>query len=119
MRTLTWKEREDLLVTAIEGGSNYWYMLGSEWEPFASKNEPIALSVFKALKKGENISIFDVECPDDDKIGILSLSTLKERELKMAKEEADHYQNILDDNWDAETADVWFQYVCLNELVYG
>ena len=119
MRNLTWKEREDLLVTALEGGSNSWYLLGSEWEVCRKKNEQLSLSVFEALKKGIDTTIFDVEFPDDDKIGTLSKKTLAERENKMREEQPKHYENIIDENWDAETADVWFQYVCLGEIVYG
>lgn len=119
MRNLTWKEREDLLVTALEGGSNHWYFLGNEWEVFYKKNEPIALCVFEALKKNVAITIFDVEYPDEEAIGTLSKVTLADREHKMREEQPEHYENIIDENWDAETADVWFQYVCLNELVYG
>jgi len=37
----------------------------------------------------------------------------------MRKNSPIHWMNANEDNWDAETADVWFQYVVLGEITFG
>ena len=52
-------------------------------------------------------------------LGILSMDSILEGEKKMRHDQPDHYQDILDEGWDADTADVWFQYAVLGEITFG
>jgi hypothetical protein len=112
--------REDLLVTALEGGSIYWYLLLDleMYLDYRTLNEPIAIRIFTAIEKGEKIPVFDNENPDEQ-LGILSMESIKRGEKTMKEKAPEHWENIEDDIWDAETADVWFQFVIMNEIVFG
>lgn len=121
MRKLTDQEREDLLVTALEGGSTYWYLLddiSKIQDKFQRGTTSTAEAIFKALKEGWSINIKDIE-NEEDVLGILSMDSILEGEKKMRNEEPDHYQDILDEGWDADTADAWFQYVVMGEIIFG
>jgi len=113
------KIREDLLVTALEGGSNYWYLLGIEDElDGVAPKEPAAIRVFRAVLKGRIISIYDIE-NHEVRLGEISLENFERGESTMKKEQPGHFGNILSGDWDAETADIWFQYVVMNKLIFG
>lgn len=116
--------REDMLTGAIEGGSNYWYYLSDnmcdrilEATPELDKH-PFVARMWAYLKTGKKIVIRDIE-DKSEILGKLSIADMSEREFKMAKEHPEHFSNILTENDDAETADVWLQYVLMNSIVYG
>lgn len=121
MRKLTDQEREDLLVTALEGASNYWYLLddiSKIQDKFQQGATSTSEAIFRAIKEGWSINIKDVE-NEEEVLGILSMDNILEGEKKMRHNEPDHYQDILDEGWDADTADVWFQYAVLGEITFG
>jgi hypothetical protein len=110
--------QEDLLVTALEGGSNYWYMLGnlSEIEGIA-EGEPTAIRIFIAVEQGAVIPVFDMD--SGELLGHITKETMHNAAAEMLANCPTHYADIINEGWDAETADVWFQYVVMNELVFG
>jgi hypothetical protein len=114
------KTRKDLLVTALEGGSIYWYLLLDleMYLDYRTLNEPIAIRIFTSIEKGEEIPVFDNENPDEQ-LGTLSLESIKKGEKTMKEKAPEHWEDIEYDVWDAETADVWFQFVIMNEIVFG
>jgi hypothetical protein len=114
------KTRKDLLVTALEGGSMYWYLLLDleMYLDYRTLNEPTAIRIFTAIEKGEEIPVFDNENPDEQ-LGILSMESIKRGEKTMKEKAPEHWEDIEYDIWDAETADVWFQFVIMNDLVFG
>ena len=65
-----------------------------------------------------SVDIYDIEDPDEI-LGTFNLENIKRGEEIMLKEYPKHFANILSENDDAETADVWFQLVVLGEIVYG
>lgn len=114
--------REDLLITALEGGSNYWYWL--DGIPKVRKNHKSKESlsdsekVWRAIQQGQTIAVFD--CDNQEEIlGTISKERIKIGEELMKKNSPEHWMNANEDNWDAETADVWFQYVVLGEITFG
>jgi hypothetical protein len=114
------KIREDLLVTALEGGSNYWYHLPdlSMVEKYRKPSQSMSERIWLAVRKGCVIPVHDCE-NEDEMLGEISKERIAEGEEAMKENSPEHWENANDDNWDAETADVWFQYVVLNELTYG
>jgi len=113
------KIREDLLVGALEGGSNYWYYLPDlSAIKGIKKGEPTAIRIFESVKKGAIIPVHDCE-NEDEKLGELSMESIKKGEALMKEKSPEHWKNAISDNSDAETADVWFQYVVLGELTFG
>lgn len=117
---LTNENREDLLITALEGGSNYWYLLGclTMTEMYRKPGESTAERIFRAAMKDEKIPVFDLESPHT-KLGVISRERFIEGEKLMQKEQPKHYEDIVSDSWDASTADVWLQYVVMGELVFN
>ena len=114
--------REDLLITALEGGSNYWYWLNDLGEHLKKYNRKYWLSasekIWRAVRIGQIIPVYDCENPEE-KLGEISKERIKIGEELMKKNSPEHWMNANEDNWDAETADVWFQYVVMGELPFG
>jgi len=117
------KERiGDMIVGALEGGSNYWY-----WIP---ENE--AKKIYAVTKSGafserileyvwgnrRVVAIHDAEDPDE-KLGEFSFANIKKGLKLMAKEQSEHFGDMQSESDDATTADVLFQFITLGELVYG
>lgn len=131
---ITDEQRENLLVSALEGGSNYWYCLRTDAEkeitkfvpefPTLRKETPYVELMWKAIQAGAVIPVRDVENPKDV-LGHISLASIAEGEQFMADNHSRHFTAIIDENDDAETGDVWFQLATLRnkdgkpEIVYG
>jgi len=116
---------ENVFVTALEGGSNYWYYLPDESVAKIRKVAPrntnpfVSLAIVKAiLDHGVEVGINDAE-NEDDEIGVISLKTLLEWLQKLADEMPDAFNAELNEEGDAETSDIWMQYMTLGEIVYG
>jgi hypothetical protein len=121
--TLTAERRQDMLVGALEGGSDYWCRIGHN---AISRIGFVAPSdgrttfidrVWRTISANVSIPIHDVE--DGTFLGWISLKRMDEGERLMQEHQPEHFADILGENDDAITADVWFQYVVLKELVYG
>ncbi len=109
----------NLITTAIEGGSNYWARFKSpeKWKENYKSIEDIPF-------KGD-IEVFDIET--DELLGILNLATINTG-LQLMAEGKDlkgiiiperYFDNLINDNADAETADVFMQLAVMGEIVYG
>ena len=116
---------EDIFVTALEGGSNYWYFLSEEAvkmirEAVPKSGDPhLSTSILKAILKGVNVPINDAE-NEDDVIGTISLDTMQER-LQMLADSQNKNALIrhIEEEGDADSADTVFQYLAFGEIVYG
>lgn len=116
---------EDIFVTAIEGGSNYWYFLSNDAVRLIRKAVPreeepcLSVATFKAVMKGTIIPINDVE-NEDEVIGLISLKAMADRLSKLAtSDNREHLLAHIEGNGDADSADVVFQYLAMGEVVYG
>jgi hypothetical protein len=117
---------ESIFITAIEGGSNYWYYFGessvSAVNNLCPKASGLAFSerVFTAVYDYDaKVPIFDIEDTDGEPIGILDKSKFQERLELCAKENMWAIQEEIDERGDAVSSDAVFQYLVLNDLVYG
>lgn len=111
--------RKDLLITALEGGSNYWYDLPFI-EMVEKPNDIYTMSerIFQAVCKGVEIPVHDIET--GEKLGELSMRNIRRGERTMKAEyPTTHWKDIQYGDWDATTADVWFQFIVMNEIVFG
>lgn len=125
----------DLLVSALEGGSNYWYMLESIKEP-----APGATSHYKdtlwdkdrAGAKGPGY-LHTIEIPFQDG-GALIFSDMEGDETKrytldypaivrgleiMAEKYPRHWADFVGENDDATTGDVFLQCALFGDVIYG
>ena len=117
---------ESIFITAIEGASNYWYYLGKESieaiNNVCPKASGMALSerLFAAVYDyGAKVPIFDIEDTEGEPIGILDKENFKERLELCAREALWALQEEIDERGDAGSSDVVFQYLVLNDFIYG
>ena len=116
---------EDIFVTALEGGSNYWYYLSDEATKLIRNAVPksedpyLSTAILKAIEKGVDVPINDAE-HEDEVIGTISLKTMQERLQKLSRSaNSDALMAHIKEEGDAETADVVLQYLAFGEIVFG
>ncbi|MGG4105217.1 hypothetical protein AAXB25_14970 [Paenibacillus lautus] len=117
-KELTESDIENIIVTAFEGGSNYWMGLDVLNEDMKAKpkGEPWSTWSTKLILEGKSVKLFDIEESDDDSDWIITLDKLiKGFELNYVNRTHD---NDLE-NGDATTADCILQYALFGEIVYG
>lgn len=113
---------EDTFVTALEGGSNYWaYIKDDTIRKIRKEGVPMAEYVLQAVLDGIDIDVYDVESDDDEPIGTISIKTMNDRIEKLRNDEGykQALVNMMTENYDANDADVVFQYIALGEVIYG
>jgi co-chaperonin GroES (HSP10) len=122
--SLSDKEIQDLLVTALEGGSNYWYFLDRDAAQIYSKyggakgTTPVVDRIFLAIKAGESIPIRDTE-DEEEILGYINTASIKKGTKLFQQEYPQNYVNVKKEEYDVEDADIWFQLVVLGELTFG
>lgn len=118
---------ENVFVTAIEGGSNYWYYLSDDAINSIRKAVPksedphLSTAIVKAiLDHGVIVPINDAD-NEDDIVGFISRETMQERLQKLLQD--DNYKLALEaelsENGDADTSDVVFQFMAMGEVIFG
>ena len=108
------------MVTALEGGSNYWYFIKS----LPKRDDLKGLAFSEALstlvwKHDEKIEVFDVENQDEDAIGIIDKSKIVPTLNMLSKEYNEVFTNLMNENYDAMDCDIFFQVLTMNEIVFG
>lgn len=144
--TITNDAIESMLVTAIEGGIDYWATFHDKelkdakvWlknqieKGLLTRNESVHYIWMDAMFQGypHPISVYDVEevysieedeeWSDLEPIGYLSMETIKKGLEKASVEDPNRFRQFFPkyENGDAEDADVLFQMICLDDIVYG
>lgn len=118
---------EDIFVTAIEGGSNYWYFLSDEAVAKIRKavsvdSEPyLSIAISKAiLDFGVDVPINDAE-NEDEVLGTISKETMQDR-LQLLSDDAQYkyaLESELNEEGDAYSSDIVFQYLSFGEVIFG
>jgi hypothetical protein len=117
---------EDIFVTAIEGGSNYWYFLSKDAvkriRQVVSREQVPYLSVatfIAVIDHGVAVPINDVE-NEEDIVGWISIETMRQRLQDLYNSENRWaIERHINEEGDADSADVVFQYLAMGEAVYG
>lgn len=116
---IDWERVKDLLITAFEGGSNYWYIIDDS-KPYTGHPADAIID------KGETILINELPddfLPEDEQevvnLGRVNREIIEERMKKFAEEHQWHFRNFIEENDDAETADVFLQVMVMGDVVYG
>lgn len=115
---------QNLFVTAIEGGSNYWYFFGSTAVEKSEMSDESSFSMRiwdVVMNKGEVVHVHDIEDPEGMSIGMLERGTICDRLQKLVDEDiyTHAFKDLIDENLDANSADVLFQFIALGYVVYG
>jgi hypothetical protein len=122
---LTREVLEDIFVTALEGGSNYWYLIQEQAikkirEVVPDRTIPISEALFSAVYDHDvDIDIHDLE-ESEKVIGTISMTTMNERIQQCATDDNSWaILNEINENGDATSSDVIFQYIVMGEVVFG
>ena len=111
---------DDQIVTALEGGSNYWYYIKEKNVKTPDnfvRNENIHYEFLDKIYQGSTMEVCDKE--DGAKLGELNLTTIQSGLEKMQHEYKNHFADLIDETGDATTADVFFQLCIMNEITFG
>ena len=108
----------DMIITAMEGGSNYWYLIESyqptKWEKQIN-DKTLCVEVYDieehhdAVREGEGVA----------PLGVLTYQSIKSGIEKMIRDWPDAFQRWMDESYDAEDADIFLQLCCMGEVVYA
>lgn len=112
---------ENLIVGALEGGSNYWYMLGDfDRDQLEDPGEPLSSRIAKTLWNNETFSIpvYDLE-NDEELLGHITRQSCENAFELLGKTYYASAMNILTEDDDAGDADIFFQLAVMGEVVYG
>ena len=102
---------DDLLVTAFEGGSNYWI------DEVKVKNWPAGCRyASECLTKGSDLTIFHEDCQENNTI---SRADIVPALQKLHDEFPVAFQRVMEEQYDANDADLFMQFLALGEIVYG
>ena len=108
----------DLLITAFEGGSNYWIKS-------VLYVRPHGLDVFKigTLDSLKFVPLFggsiEIDAGEGEVIQSLDGNAILNGLNVMADKYPKHFGYFLDENDDAETADVFLQCCLYSEVIFG
>jgi histidinol phosphatase-like PHP family hydrolase len=117
---------EDIFVTALEGGSNYWYYLPHESIEAIRKAVPkeedpyLSTAILKAILDHDvKVAINDAD-DETEVVGVITRGTMQARLQLLAESRMKWALDAhLKEVGDAESADIVFQYLAMGEVVYG
>lgn len=134
-KKITLKDMADLLTTALEGGSGYWidfvdifypkghtsasYKEGGEFEDKHSYGIPV-YNVW--MYDGGYLKIHTEDEVDNKKVFVFDMKAIKKGFELMSKGKATpirHWNDFVNDNYDADTADVFLQLALFGEVIFG
>ena len=101
----------NLIVDAIEIGIDYWC---ENWPEAKDKSEFYSERVWETVKAG-----CALEFGNDDKKGTLSLDSIAKGLNLIMKKYPRCYAEIKEGNYDAISADMFFQMSVFGKLIYG
>lgn len=113
---------EDLIVTAIEGGSNYWYWLDrSELdEKLPANGDLLAIRLANRLYDDEGFKLNVYDCEEqEDVLGVITHKSCVDSFEVLKDKYPDVFENIVLESWDANDADCFFQVAVMGEIVFG
>jgi hypothetical protein len=117
---------EDIFVTALEGGSNYWYYLSDEAcrkirEAVPKSEDPyLSTAIVKAILD-HDIAVPVNDAEDEELVvGFIEKKTMADRlQLLSDSEHSWALEAQISGDGDADSADIVFQYLTMGEVVYG
>jgi hypothetical protein len=118
---ITDERMADLLCNALEGGSNYWYVIVSRHEPPAYTFHTMEGETFPhidiPMNDGGWLMIASDDEPKDAKK--LDKDAMRHGLHLMAVKYPHHFADVINENDDAITGDVFLQLSLFGEVVYG
>ena len=124
-REMDYDSFEDLIVTALEGGSNYWYMIDLDnstgfIKKYADDSRPKSIRIADALYNNEESSVTILDTEDEEEtLGVLTHQSVRKTLEDFPKDHQWALDNVLNGDYDANDADVVFQVLVMDDVVYG
>lgn len=114
----------DLLCSAFEGGSNYWYQIDKFIKPLNFNNSEEGDEKFRHLSYPINEGGALVISADEEEEGkpvtySLNLETIEKGLKVMAEKYPRHFNDFMQENDDACTGDVFLQCCLFGEVIFG
>ena len=118
---------ENIFVTALEGGSNYWYFISDEAKKIIRSHvhenfDPyLSTAMVKAIMDHNAIvPINDAEYPDEI-LGYISKDRIDEMINKLMSSESYSWalKNEINEQGDAESSDIIFQYFVVGGVEFS
>ena len=120
---LEYETFENIIVTALEGVSNYWYMLGDikgcplpDEMPDKAPSERIAYGLWH--NKDARVDILDSE-DEEELLGTLTYDSVRERMQLATENHLSELESMISGDFDAWAADTLFQVLVMGEVVFG
>jgi len=133
-RTFGKEDIINLFVDALEGGSNYWYHIRHLPNEVSYKAKEMGQSVSEAIGeyilKGGYIQFYDAEeeydeddytetHSDNGLLGTVDMDSILEAITIIKRDYPDVWENILDEQYDANDADIFLQLCVMGDVVFG
>ncbi len=124
MSLITDSRAADLLCSAFEGGSNYWYLIDHKQVPVVAAtpwgNEYMPSYISYPFSQSGAIVIVDIEDPDGDKHTLNKAAIERGKTLLSTDDQYGHHlENVLQEQDDADTGDIFLQLCLFGEVIYG
>jgi hypothetical protein len=119
--TITEEQIENIIVGALEGGSNYWYLIGEGIPPQDESGRTMSERITHEIINNPEykLAIHDLEDEEGEPLGYLTQEGMIKAFEIVATNYNWHYQNLINEEDDAETHDVFFQCAVMGEIVFG
>lgn len=121
-KKITKQDIIDLFVTALEGGSNYWYYLPSIPSGVREISRETGMATSEAIGeyvlRGGNIQVNDAE-EEEEILGTVDMGNLIDAIDLLKADYPQTYENIIDEEYDADDADIFFQLAVMGEVTFG
>ncbi len=121
-KKITKEDIIDIFVTALEGGSNYWYYIptipNGVRDIMNEKGLATSEAIGEYVLRGGYVQINDAE-DEEEILGNIDMDGLLDAIQKIKAEHPNVYNNIIDEDYDADDADVFFQIAVMGEVTFG
>lgn len=119
--TVDWSKITNAIIGAFEGGSTYWLReCDYTYRPEGAEGNPLyAEDQFWAKGGKMNLSYDDPDDQEQRATKEVGLLEIKAGLRTMAEKDPRHFGDLVSENDDAATHDVFIQHVLFGEVIYG
>lgn len=119
--TVDWSKITNAIIGAFEGGSTYWLReYDYTYRPEGVEGNPLyAEDQFWAKGGKMNLSYDDPDDQENRASKEVSMIEIKQGLRTMAEKDPRHFGDLVSENDDADTHDVFIQHVLFGEVIYG
>jgi hypothetical protein len=133
-RTFGKEDVINLFVDALEGGSNYWYEIRHLPKEVSYKVKEMGQSLSETIGEyilnGGYVQFYDAEEEYDDDdytethsdnglLGTVDMDSILEAITIIKRDYPEVWENILDEQYDANDADIFLQLCVMGDVVFG